>query len=128
MSKKKEAFLRTLNQGPFWGGLTLTSGASLCQTYFYGDIPKMLEDLYGFKQELVHREDTDECSGDLHTVWKFTIPAHKDYSGYYFSDIQGVPEEVFYLRFEGFYRSHEGSEYTSFREVQPETKTVTVYE
>lgn len=125
MNRRKQAFLNTLKQGSFWAGIVQSSGHSLCETYFYGGVPKMLEDTYGFQQEKVYQHDTDEFSGNLHTVWKFIIPAYREYSALTPTEYK---EEVFYLRFEGFYCSHEGSEYTDFREVSPEQKTITVYE
>ena len=126
MNKRKEAFLNTLRQGPFWDGEIQNSGERLCGCYFSGIVPHMLKDLK-ITQEKVYEHDTDECSGNLYTVWKFTIPAYNSYSGHLMSKTEH-PEETFFLRFDGFYRSHEGSEYTGFQEVKPQEKFVTVYE
>ena len=60
-------------------------------------------------------EDADryggEGSGTYYRVYKFT----------------GQGEEV-YLKFYGYYQSYDGATYEGFNQVQPVTKTVTVYE
>ncbi len=66
---------------------------------------------YGITIEQVDQHGGEDQGSTYYTVYKFT----------------GQGEEV-YLKFEGYYQSYDGATYEGFQQVQPVTKTVTVYE
>lgn len=53
----------------------------------------------------------EDCGSTYYTVYQF--------------DLNG--SETFYLRFDGWYASHYGCDYSDFREVQPKQVTKTEY-
>jgi len=62
-------------------------------------------------QEMVENYGGEDCGSEYYTVWKFT-------SG----------EETVYARFDGWYQSYNGADYSDWKFVEPVVKTVTVYE
>jgi hypothetical protein len=91
------------------------------------------------KNELIkHFEnDSDLCEvfmhGDGHDLLGWTVKQEEHYGGedqgstyftvYRFT--QGTEE--FFLRFDGFYQSHYGTDYETFSEVKPMKKEITVW-
>jgi hypothetical protein len=53
----------------------------------------------------------EDCGSTYYTIWKFTVDG----------------TDTFYLRFDGWYASHYGTDYQDFREVQPHTVTKVEY-
>ena len=53
----------------------------------------------------------EDCGSTYYTVYEFVVDG----------------TETFYLRFDGWYASHYGTDYQDFREVQPKTVTKVEY-
>lgn len=95
------------------------------ESLFYAyETPDWLKGDYSIvSMEKVHETENDEWSSPISTVWKVVF---KETSNY-LSNTKSH-EKTAYFSFNGYYRSHEGSEYTDWSEVTPKTITKEVYE
>jgi hypothetical protein len=64
------------------------------------------EDWDNVTSESVDHYGGEDCGSTYYTVYKFVID-------------NAMTGETFYLRFDGWYASHYGTDYQDFREVQP---------
>lgn len=85
---------------------------NLAEKFFFGAGNTNL--LPNFKYELIHWEDTeDEWSGPVYRVYKFT---------------DELSNEECFVKFNGHYRSHCGSEFSHVSECKVKVVTRVVYE
>ena len=78
----------------------------------------------------------DEIRDEYQSVdllgWSFKVVQHFGGEGKgdrYYNVVKFTKEdEFFFVQFEGWYDSNNGSEFTNIRVVQPKEKTITVYE
>ncbi len=90
----------------------------------YDSVKPFISD-YKTSYEIVGQSEEGEDYYDVYTVFKFVTKPHKVYTSWPPEDI---PEDIFYVKFYGYHRSHDGTYYTGFKEVTPATKTVEVFE
>jgi hypothetical protein len=97
-------------------------GQEVCIELMHGDTG-LFDGLIGIRpeDERVRTEEVDSYGGEdqgseYYHIWKFTLPGPDQV------------EQVEYIRFDGCYASHYGTDYEGYNYVRPVEKTVIVYE
>lgn len=81
----------------------------ICESLMFGECD--IDDIRDFTFEQVAHFGGEGQGSKFYAVWKITR------SG-----------ETVYVRFDGYYQSHYGTDYQGWKFVEPKQKTITVYE